>query len=165
MISHHLQMFLFSCALKTVSLVLPCPRLQSFRCRPPSASRRPSTASCPSRRGSSTSSASCPEKKSPSRFRPASLFCHKNKMIWVKSVFGLEDGVSLSPGDGQRLHPVSRTPGLRKRRRQHHPGSCHADGHRSAAAGGAHAQEGWVGGGTKSWRAAEKTETLPKRQH
>lgn len=55
-------------------------------------------------------------------------------------------------GDSQRLHPFSRSPGVRAGGRQHRPGPCHADGHRSAAAGRTHAEErsggGRGGGGT-----------------
>lgn len=49
--------------------------------------------------------------------------------------------VCFTSGDGQRLHPLSGAPGVRERRRQHHPRSRYSDGHRPAAAGRAHAQE------------------------
>ena len=47
-------------------------------------------------------------------------------------------------GDGQRVHPLPGPAGVRPGGREHHPGAGHADGHRAAAAGGAHAQEGCV---------------------
>lgn len=50
---------------------------------------------------------------------------------------------TLAPptGDGQRVHPLPGPAGVRQRRRQHHLGSCHSDGHRAAAAGRAHAAQ------------------------
>lgn len=159
-------MFLFIWGLKTVSLFWPCSRLQSCRCRPPSASRRPLTASSPSRPGSSTSSASCPEKKNPSRFRAASMFRHENQnnMKWnqcldsrtaclcpqvTASVYipsqgrlvcGREDGsIVLVPATQTAIVQLLQGEHMLRR------------------------GEGWR---TKSWRAAEtakKTQTLAKR--